>query len=135
MAEEKKEQKTEEKAEKEAKPVEEKKSETKPKAEQKKSVNYVYGALLLYSAGKEINEQNMQKVVDAAGVSADKTQIKALVANLEGVDINDAIKSAVVAPVAAVPASEGKEKKEEKKEEEEEKKAEEAAAGLGSLFG
>ncbi len=130
MTEEKKEtQKPEEKAEK----TEEKK-EAKPA--QKKAVNYVYGALLLHSAGKDINEANMQKVIDAAGVSADKAQIKALVANLEGVDIDEAVKAAVVAPVAAsAPASGSEEKKEEKKAEEEEKKAEEAAAGLGSLFG
>ncbi len=115
----------------------EKKEEQKPeKAAQKKPVNYVYGALLLHSAGKDINETNMQKVIDAAGVSADKAQIKALVASLEGVDIDDAIRSAAVAPVAAAaPASEGKTEKAEKKAEDSEKKAEEAAAGLGSLFG
>jgi large subunit ribosomal protein L12 len=124
MAEEKKEEKAEkQKPEEKAKPG-------------KKSANYVYGALLLHSAGKEINEGNMEKVVSSAGISADKAQIKALVASLEGVDIDEAIKSAAIAPVAAAPASAGKEEKaEEKKEEKEEKKAEAAAAGLSSLFG
>jgi len=91
----------------------------------------VYIALLLHKAGKKINEENVKKVVDAVGIKVDDTRIKALVASLEDVDIDKAIKEAVVsAPVEAKPA---KEIKEEKKEEV--KSAEEAAAGLGALFG
>ncbi|MBI4181914.1 MAG: 50S ribosomal protein P1 [Candidatus Aenigmarchaeota archaeon] len=96
-------------------------------------VNYVHAALLLHSAGKPIDESHLMKVVEAAGVQADEAQVKSLVANLEGVNIDEAISQAVAAPVAAAPASEAK--KEEKKEENIEKKAEEAAAGLSSLFG
>jgi large subunit ribosomal protein L12 len=108
-------------------------------------MEYIYSAMLLHSAGKEINEANLKKILEAAGVKADNARIKALTASLEGVDIEEAIKSAAAAPVpvAAAPASsggasseEGK-KKEEKKEEEEEEEVseEEAAAGLGALFG
>lgn len=100
----------------------------------------VYAAMLLHKAGKEINEANVKKVIEAAGIKKDDAQIKALVAALDGVDIEKAIKEAaipVAAPAAAAPA--GGEKKEEKKEEksEEDKKAEEAkaTAGLGALFG
>jgi large subunit ribosomal protein L12 len=109
-------------------------------------MEYIYSALLLHTAGKEINEDNIKKVLDAAGIEADAARIKALTASLDGVNIEEAISKSVVAP-AAVPAGEtaaaapaGQEKKEkkkeEKKEEEEEKVSEEeAAAGLGALFG
>ena len=107
-------------------------------------MEYVYSAMLLHSAGKKITDENIKKVLTAAGVKADETRIKALTASLEGVNIDDAIKTAAVpvaaAPAAAAPApAEGKpeEKKEEKKkkEEKEEVSEEEAAAGLGALFG
>jgi large subunit ribosomal protein L12 len=106
-------------------------------------MEYIYGAMLLHSAGKKITEENIKKVLTAAGVKADDARIKALTASLEGVDIEEAIKTAAV-PVAAAPAqpaaSGDEEKKEEKKEkkekkEEEEFSEEEAAAGLGALFG
>ena len=90
----------------------------------------VYGALLLHKAGKDINESNLKKVVESAGVHIEDAKIKALVANLEGVNIEDAIKQAVVAPVAAA-----SEKKAAEKPKEEKKETEEAAAGLGALFG
>lgn len=108
-------------------------------------MEYIYSAMLLHSAGKEITEENIKKVLTAAGVKVDDARIKALTASLEGVDIEEAIKSAAVAPVAAAPAAAGEaassaeEKKEEKKKKEEEEEEavseEEAAAGLGALFG
>ncbi len=103
-------------------------------------MEYVYAALLLHEAGKEINEENLKKVIEAAGIEADEARIKALVSALEGVDIEEAISQAAM-PVAAAPAAAtaapaaAEEKKEEKSEEDEEKKEEEAAAGLASLFG
>ncbi|MEM4254787.1 MAG: 50S ribosomal protein P1 [Candidatus Norongarragalinales archaeon] len=94
----------------------------------------VYAALLLHSAGQPISEENVSKVLSAAGVKEDATKVKALVAALEGVNIEEAVKQAAFAPVAAAPAGEAK--KEEKKDEvSEEKKEEEAAAGLAALFG
>jgi len=105
-------------------------------------MEYIYSAMLLHSAGKEITEDSVKKVLTAAGVKADAARIKALTASLDGVDIEEAIKTAAV-PVAAAPAtsekpssSEDKKKEEKKKEEEEEEVSEEeAAAGLGALFG
>jgi large subunit ribosomal protein L12 len=100
-------------------------------------MEYVYGAMLLHSAGKEINEENLKKVMDAGGVKVDEAKIKALISSLEGVNIEEAIKTAApvavaAAPAAAAPAGKG-EKKADKKEEV--KTEEEAAAGLASLFG
>ena len=100
----------------------------------------VYAALLLHSAGKKVDEAGVKKVLDAAGAKAEAAQVKALVASLDGVDIDDAIKQTAIAATAAPAAApaqeaaEGEAKKEEKKEDKA-KKQEEAAAGLSSLFG
>lgn len=93
-------------------------------------MEYVYSALLLHSTKQAINEENIKKVLKASGVQPDDAKVKALVASLEGVNIDEAIQQAAVA-VAAPKV----EKKEEKEEEEGEKKIEEAAAGLSALFG
>ncbi len=99
-------------------------------------MEYIYAGMLLFSAKQQINEANIKRVLEAAGVKVDEGRVKALVAALDGVDIEAAIKEAAVpmvaAPVAAAlsatqhaPAA----KKEEKKSEEE------AAVGLAGLFG
>ncbi len=101
-------------------------------------MEYVYAALLLHSAGKEITEDAVKKVIEATGEKADEAKVKALVASLEGVNIEEATKAAVAvaAPAAAAaPAASGEEKKEEKPAEEEKKSEEEAAGGLADLFG
>ena len=103
-------------------------------------MEYVYAVMLIHKAGGKINEATVKKVLEAAGVKADETRIKALVAALEGVNIDEAVKKAAVAQVAAAPAAApagGEAKKEEKKEaaEDQKKSQEQAAAGLGALFG
>ncbi|ERR1700690_2414327 len=102
----------------------------------------IYAAMLLHKAGKEINEASVTKVLEAAGVTVDAIQVKALVASLSEVNIDEAIKAApammAAAPVAA-PAAEAKSAAapEDKKKKAEEEKAKEEAAleGLGALFG
>ena len=101
-------------------------------------MNLVYGALLLWSAGKEISEENVKKIATATGTHVEEAQIKALVSALDGVDIKQAIeKAAMPVAVAAAPVAAGAiaEKKAEESEEDKEKKAEEAAEGLSALFG
>ncbi len=102
-------------------------------------MEYVYAALLLHKAGKKVDEGALGKVLDAAGVKADVAMSKAVVASLDGVDIDKAIKEAAVqqVAVAAAPAAAGAkhEAKPEAKKEDEKKSAEEAAAGLSALFG
>ncbi len=101
-------------------------------------MEYVYGAMLLHAAGQPITEEHLKKVMTASGAKVDEAKIKALVASLEGVNIEEAIKTAApVAVGAAAPAAAGAGKKEDKKKEEkkEEKTEEEAASGLASLFG
>ncbi|MDP2907210.1 MAG: 50S ribosomal protein P1 [Nanoarchaeota archaeon] len=99
----------------------------------------IYAAMLLHKAGKEINEANVKKVIEAAGIKKDDAQIKALVSALDGVDIEKAIKEAAMPVAAPASAPAGETKKEEKKEEKsaEDKKEDEAkaVAGLGALFG
>ncbi len=101
-------------------------------------MKYVYAALLLHSWSQPVTEDNVRKVVSAVGGQPEDVQVKALVAALSEVNIDEALKSAssmMMAPPAppAAPA-EGK-KKEEKPAEDEKKKEEEALAGLGALFG
>src|SRR3989454_12166135 len=102
-------------------------------------MEYVYSAMLLHAAGKPVSEENLKKVLTAAGVKADDARLKALTAALEGVNIDEAMKTAVAMPAAAAPAAPAAaptEKKDDKKKDEEEKVSEEeAAAGLGALFG
>ncbi len=106
-------------------------------------MEYIYAALLLHKAGKEITEDALKKVLEAAGVEVDEARVKALVSALKEINIDEVI-SKPVAVAGAVPAAQAapaegetkkEEAKEEKKEEEEEKKEEAAAAGLAALFG
>jgi large subunit ribosomal protein L12 len=98
-------------------------------------MEYVYSAMLLHSAGQPVTEENVKKVLTAAGAKVDAGRVKALVASLEGVNIDEAIKSAAVMPAAPAAAAAPAEKKEEKKKEKkEEVSQEEAAAGLSALF-
>ena len=95
----------------------------------------IYAALLLHKLGKEVSEENVKKVVAAAGAEVDESKIKSLVASLKGLDIEKELESASL--VTAVPAG-GSEKpaQEEKKEEKpKEAKKEAAAEGLSALFG
>ena len=104
-------------------------------------MEYVYAALLLHKLKQDVTEDNVKNVIKATGASPDEVRVKALVAALSDVNIDDALKAAPVAPTApsaaassSAQASEASAapKEEEKKEE---KKEEEALEGLSSLFG
>jgi len=101
----------------------------------------IYAAMLLHKAGKEINEQSVTTVLTAAGITVETVQIKALIAALSEVNIEEAIKSAptmMTAPAApaAAPAAPAAAPEDKKKKAEEDKAKEEAALeGLGALFG
>ena len=106
-------------------------------------MEYVYAALLLHKLKQNITEGSVKNVVQAAGVTPDDVRVKALVAALSEVNIDEALKAAPVAVAAAAPAAGGggaaaggaaapAKEAEEKKEE---KKEEEALEGLSSLFG
>lgn len=104
-------------------------------------MEYVYGALLLNAAKKPIDEKGLSGVLTAAGLQPDTARTKALLASLEGVNLEELLSKAetFAAPAAAAPAADKKDGKAEKKEEEakEEKgvSEEEAAEGLSALFG
>ncbi|MDR2204321.1 MAG: 50S ribosomal protein P1 [Nitrososphaerota archaeon] len=101
----------------------------------------IYAAMLLHKAGKEITEESVTNVLKAAGITVEAVQVKALVASLSEVNIDEAIKAAptMMAAVPAAPA--GGEAKvaapaDDKKKAEDSKASEEAALeGLGALFG
>jgi large subunit ribosomal protein L12 len=103
-------------------------------------IEYIYAGLLLHNAKKPINEEAIKKVLTASGVEVDAARIKALVAALGEVNIDEVIKAAAVpvaaAPAAiAAPAAAAEAKKEAKEEKKAEASEEETAEGLGSLFG
>jgi large subunit ribosomal protein L12 len=103
-------------------------------------MEYIYSAMLLHSAGKEINEAGITKVLEAAGVKPDEARVKALTASLEGVNIEEAISTPAAisapAPTSGEPPAKEEKKGDKKKEEKKDEASEEdAAAGLGALFG
>ena len=112
-------------------------------------MEYVYAALLLHESDEEVNEDNLTGVLEAAGVDVEESRVKALVAALEDVDIEEAIEQAAAVPAAgAVPAAAGGAEEAAGGEAEAEEAAEEAEAepepeeeeevsgeGLGDLFG
>jgi large subunit ribosomal protein L12 len=109
-------------------------------------MEYVYAALLLHKLKQNITEDSVKNVVQAAGVTPDDVRVKALVAALSEVEIDEALKAAPVAVAAsAAPAAAaastpaaggtGTTGEGEAPPKEEEKKQEEALEGLSSLFG
>src|SRR5579875_2854848 len=96
---------------------------------------YIYASLLLHAGGKEISEDNLKKVVEAAGIEPDMAQIKAVAAALKGVNIDEVIKQGLSVAPAAQPQPQPQGKVEEKREEKKEEEEEVSAEGLGALFG
>uniref|UniRef100_A0A7C3WMC2 Large ribosomal subunit protein P1 n=1 Tax=Thermofilum pendens TaxID=2269 RepID=A0A7C3WMC2_THEPE len=107
-------------------------------------MEYVYASLILYHAGRDITEESVRKILEAAGIQVDEARLKAMIAALREVNIGEAIKTAAlpVAPVAAAAAPTApaqaaapvvEEKKEEKKEEA--PPEESIEEGLAALFG
>ncbi|MCS7134243.1 MAG: 50S ribosomal protein L12 [Candidatus Pacearchaeota archaeon] len=90
-------------------------------------MEYIYAVLLLHELGKEINEENLKKVIEATGCNADESKIKSIITSLKEIDIKKVISEA---PTIQAPTKQQPEEKEEKKE-----KAEEAVEGLAALFG
>jgi large subunit ribosomal protein L12 len=105
-------------------------------------MEYVYAALLLHKLKQNITEDNIANIIKATGVTPDDVRVKALVAALSEVNIEEALKASPLASAATVgavpsaasaPSAAGAAPHEEEKEEE--KKEEEALEGLSSLFG
>ncbi|MDZ5811435.1 50S ribosomal protein P1 [Halorubrum sp. AD140] len=110
-------------------------------------MEYVYAALILNETGEEINEENITGVLEAAGVDVEESRVKALVAALEDVDIEEAIETAAAAPAAgaaaggsadAEEADDGDDEAEEAdaaEEEDDDEDEGDGGEGLGELFG
>jgi large subunit ribosomal protein L12 len=99
-------------------------------------MEYIYAAMILNSAKKDVTEESITSIIKAAGLAVDSAKVKSLVEALKDVNFDEVIKEAssvqvAAAPVAAASAPAAAHKEEKK----EEKTEEEAAAGLGSLFG
>ena len=108
-------------------------------------IEYIYATLLLYKAGREINEENLKRVLEAAGIQVDEVRVKSLVAAVKSIDIGKVLEQSMampmttttVAPATTTPASseEKREKAEEEKEESRELSEEALSEGFASLFG
>ncbi len=102
------------------------------------NMEYIYAAMILHTTEQDINEENVTKILEAAGADVDESRVKALIAALEDVDIEEAMETTAMAaaPAAAPVANVAAEEEEEEEEEEDDGATEEAAAaGLGALFG
>ena len=97
-------------------------------------MEYMYAAMLLHSAGKEIAEGAVTNILNAAGINPDNTRVKALVAALAEVDIDEAVKAPVFTAATAAPAAAPAEEEAEEEPKEEEKEEEEDLQGLSALF-
>jgi large subunit ribosomal protein L12 len=98
-------------------------------------MEYIYSALVLHAAGKSISEEGVSAVLKGAGIEVDAAKVKALTASLEGVNIDEAIASAMIAAAPVAAAAAAPVAKKEEKPEEPAVTEEEAAAGLSALFG
>jgi large subunit ribosomal protein L12 len=115
-------------------------------------MEYVYAALILNETGEEINEDNVTGVLEAAGVDVEESRVKALVAALEDVDIEEAVETAAAAPAAGASAggAADADASADEADDDDEEEADEAEAadeadddeeegdggeGLGELFG
>lgn len=99
-------------------------------------MEYIYAAMLLHSAKKDITEEHISAIIKAAGLTVDNAKAKSLVEALKDVSIETVIKEAASAQVVSAPvASAAPSHTEEKPKKDEKKAEEEAAAGLGALFG
>jgi len=52
-------------------------------------MEYAYATLLLNESNEEINQKNLTAVLEASGNTVETSRVKALVAALEGVDLDD----------------------------------------------
>ena len=102
-------------------------------------LEYIYAVWLLHEAKKEISADNIKKVLQSVGIEPNDAMINAVLASLQGVDLEKVKEEALATGtvVTQAPAQTQQPAQQEKKEEkkEEEKKEEQALEGLSSLFG
>ena len=112
-------------------------------------MEYVYAALILNETGEEINEDNVTDILEAAGADVEESRVKALVAALEDVDIEEAVEQAAAVPAGgaggaaaggetdtgADEADEAEAEAEAEAEEEDDDDDDAGGEGLGELFG
>lgn len=54
-------------------------------------MEYIYAAMILHTTEQDINEENVTKILEAAGADVDESRVKALIAALEDVDCRNTI--------------------------------------------
>lgn len=58
-------------------------------------MEYVLAAMMLNETGKEINERNLTGILEEAGVQVEESRVKALVAALEDVDLEQIVEEEI----------------------------------------
>ncbi len=96
---------------------------------------YLHAVLVLHGAGKEITKDNIKAVLSSAGAQADEARAKVLSEAVTGVNFDELLAQAALAPAAAAPAAGKADEKKKEAPEDSAKKEEAAAEGLASLFG
>ena len=96
-------------------------------------MEYVYAALVLHESGEELNEENITNVLEAAGVDVEESRVKALVAALEDVDIEEAIETAAAVPAGGAGGAGGAAAEAEGDDEGDDE--DDGGEGLGAMFG
>ena len=107
--------------------------------EKRLTMEYIYAALLLHKLKQEITEDNIKNVIKSTGATPNEVMVKALVAAISEVNIDEALKAAPVAlsttTATAEPSPAGPKQESSEPPKEQEKKEEEALEGLSALFG
>src|SRR5687767_15942795 len=102
-------------------------------------MEYVYAALLLHKLNKDITEDNVKNVIKATGASPDEVKVKALVAVLSEVNIEESLKATpmvmAVYSTAAADAGAALATDVKKVEKNDEKMEEVSVEGLSYMFG
>lgn len=110
-------------------------------------MQYIYAAMTLHEAGRDISESNLTSMLDVVGAEVNESRVKALVAALEDVDIEEALETAVTAPVVSPTSSDPSVEDEPEEESVAEDSEDEptppasdglddsSSDGLGALFG
>ncbi|WP_330632396.1 50S ribosomal protein P1 [Halocatena halophila] len=111
-------------------------------------MEYIYAALILNESDDEdITEENVTAVLEAAGVDVEESRVKALIAALEDVDIEEAVEQAAAVPAGgaapaagsdegdAADADDDDEAEAADADDDDDEEEEASGEGLGQLFG
>jgi large subunit ribosomal protein L12 len=90
-------------------------------------MQYIYASMVLHSAGADIDEDSVRKVMEAAGIEPDEYQLKSLIESLDGLDIDEFTKLPEPVPVIETEEKQAEDEPDDDEDEDE-------PSGLTQLF-